>query len=92
MTLILLETVENIQQVSTIHVGTDVKDTVCLKTVTWLNPFNATFTVPSNFFKKNNKHQPLHCLNPEIIVPSNGGFIKMKVEVGFNATLLTESR
>ena len=48
VTLILLETVDNIQQISTIHIGTDVKDTICLKTVTWLNPFNATFTVPSN--------------------------------------------
>ena len=49
VTLILLETVDNIQQLSSIHVGTDVKDTVCIKTVAWLNPFNATFTVPSNF-------------------------------------------
>ena len=48
MTLILLETVENVQALTSVYVGIESKkNPTCVEKLTWLNPYTATFNVPS---------------------------------------------
>ena len=50
VTLILLETVENIQLLSSVYVGIESKkNPICIDKLSWLNPYTATFSVPSKF-------------------------------------------
>jgi hypothetical protein len=49
VTLILLETTENIQDLATVQVGIDLNKSDHVERLSWINPYVVTFNVPSKF-------------------------------------------